>query len=78
MDGILIIVKQNMHFTQSNLDTFVLLRDTYEVEEYFLSIVLQPSPNRAGLRKDEELQAVELTVFIHGNEKPWNNKYNTI
>ena len=40
--------------------------------------LLQPSPNRAGLRKYEELQAVELTVFIHGNEKPWNNKYNTI
>ena len=44
----------------------------------FSRYVLQPSPNRAGLRKDEELQAVELTVFIHGNEKPWNNKYNTI
>ena len=41
-------------------------------------LLLQPSPNRAGLRKDEEIQAVELTVFIHGNEKPWNNKYNTI
>ena len=34
------------------------------------SQLLQPSPNQAGLRKDEELQAVELTVFIHGNEKP--------
>ena len=33
------------------------------------SQLLQPSPNRARLRKDEELQAVELTVFIHGNEK---------
>ena len=40
--------------------------------------MLQPSPNRAGLRKDEEFQAVELTVFIHGNEKPRNNKYDTI
>ena len=42
------------------------------------SQLLRPSPNRAGLRKDEELQAVELTVFIHCNEKPWNNRYNTI
>ena len=39
-------------------------------------VTTQPEP--AGLRKDEELKAVELTVFIHGNEKPWNNKYNTI
>ena len=32
----------------------------------------------ASLGLNEELQAVELIVFIHGNEKPWNNKYNTI
>ena len=40
--------------------------------------MLQPSRIRAGLRKDEEFQAVELTVFIHGNEKPRNNKYDAI
>ena len=69
-------------FTERNPSKFPSLKVTEQL--YFFIILekfillLQPSPNRAGLRKDEELQAVELTVFIHGNEKPWNNKYNTI
>ena len=40
-----------------------------------IRVTTQPEPGRI---KQGWGTSVELTGFIHGNEKPWNNKYNTI
>ena len=45
------------------------------IHNYHLVVTTQPEPGRI---KQGWGTSVELTGFIHGNEKPWNNKYNTI